>query len=183
MNRNGSRGRALELVAGVVIPLLVLGFVVADRFGLSDWIFGHDSVLNVAARFETSYAKDVDRQVGSDEPAWFPLLDLIRRYSPADLPHDLEPTVFARFQAVSSGMLEMPEGEVAEWTSPATPIVLIYEVWPGQKVAKDQYRVVGSIGDLRTWVARSRADFRFLIQDIAFALLSILVGILIWRRR
>ncbi len=78
------RVRSAELVAAVLFPTLVLGFVVAERLGFSDWWFGHDYVLEIATRFETSYAPDVDRLIGADEAGWKPLLRLISKYSTAD---------------------------------------------------------------------------------------------------
>jgi hypothetical protein len=172
--------RVLELVAAVLLPLIVLGFIVAERFGLSDWLFGHGYVLQVASRFETSYATDIDRQVGPDEEAWKPLLRLIRKYSTANLPADKQPMVLARNRALASGYQKIGPDIVAEWTSPATPMILIYSEWPGNTVPREDTRIVGTIGDLRSWVERSRSDFRFLVQDLLLTIIAAGVALFLW---
>jgi hypothetical protein len=160
----------LQLASAVLIPACAIGFVVVERAGLLDYYLGHDAVLEVAARLETSYAENVDRQIGPDERAWRPLLRLIRKYSTATLPDNREPVMLARSVAIASAKLDIGQGQPAEWTAPSTPIILIYSDWPGHEVPPKEYRVVGTIGDLRAWVDRSRADLRFWIQDLSLAL-------------
>jgi hypothetical protein len=47
-------------------------------------------------------------------------------------------------------------------------------------VPPEDYRIVGTIGDLRAWIIRSKDDFRFVMQDILLAVLSITLGAIIW---
>ena len=166
----------LQLTSAVLIPACAIGFVVTERAGALDHYFGYDSVLDVAARLETSYAENVDRQIGADERAWRPLLRLIRKYSTARLPSSREPVMLARSVAVASAKASIGPGEIAEWTAPSTPIILIYADWPGHAAPPNDYRVVGTIGDLRVWVERSRSDIRFWFQDFSIALFSLAIG-------
>lgn len=55
---------ALQFASAIGIPLLALTFVISDRVGFFDWLLGHDVVLEVASRMETSYAGGVDRRLG-----------------------------------------------------------------------------------------------------------------------
>ena len=180
----GDRKAVHQIVSAFVLPLLAFGFVIFERCGLFDWYFGHDAVLEVESRLETSYAAGVDRQVGPDEKAWKPLLRLIQKYSTATLREDKEPKVFARYVAVASGKIDNNSKVVAEWTAPSTPIVLDYRSVPGhgQTASLDEFQIVGSIGDIRLWVDRSRADLRFWVQDISLAFFSRALGLLIWTR-
>lgn len=169
----------LKLAAGVVLPAAIFIFIVADRIGVLDRVAGLDHVLEVASRLETSYA-EVDRQVGPDEAAWKPLLSLIKEYSIATLPEDMKPRMLARSVAVSSARLDLGSGNFAEWTAPSTPVILIYSEWPGQTVQPDNYRVVGTIADLRIWVDRRRSDRRFMFQDIFLSLLTLVLAGIVW---
>jgi len=176
-----SRDRTLELTSAVLVPLFILSFIVSDRLGLLDWWFGHDEVLAIAQRFETSYADNVDRQVGRDEPGWKPILRLIRRYSNVEWSREEEPFMLSRFAAVASGKIEVGRGQIAEWTSPGTPLALLFGE-PTESVPIEQLRVVGTIGDLRLWVDQSRDDIRFIVQDLALGGLALLVGAMVWLR-
>ena len=135
----------LRLFASVVLPLLTIVFLVIDWSGGWDRFFGLNHVEAIAARLETSYAKNIDRQIGPDEEGWKPLLRLIEKYSNVQLPKDLEPKVLARSVAIQSAQMELGERKIVEWTAPATPIILLYETWPGNKVTPEKYRVVGTI--------------------------------------
>ena len=172
--------RLLKLLLAVILPLITIIFVVSEHVGLWDRFFGLTDVLEVARKFETSYAEGVKRTVRPGDPAWVPVLDLIRRYSPAELPAGREPRVFARSVAVSSAKMEAGSGQIAEWTAPSTPILLIYIDWPGNTVPPSDYRIVGTIGDLRTWVAKRQADFHFLARDVLISFTSIVVGFIVW---
>jgi hypothetical protein len=168
-----------ELILGIVLPLFGLGFVVSDRLGVFDEWLGHTEVLNIANRFETSYEPGIDRQVRADEDGWRPLLRLIRRYSSATLPDNEEPIVFARAVAIVSGKIEIGDSRAAEWTSPSTPTLLIFQEWPGSMVPKDKYLIVGTIGDLRKWVEDSRRDLRFVFQDVFLSIVAVSFGALL----
>jgi hypothetical protein len=172
--------RTLKFFLAIVIPVCVIAFVFSMRTGFWDWCFGIDKVVKVTENFETSYAPDACHPVRPGDPAWDPILKLISKYSSADLPKDKKPKVFARFVAVLSQKTDLGQGKIAEWTAPSTPIALIYRDWPGQDVPPQDYRIVGTIGDLRIWINRSRDDFRFVMQDILFAILAIIIGTIIW---
>lgn len=109
---------------------------------------GLNEVERIATRFETSYAKHVDRWVDPGEPGWQPLLGLIRRYSAASIPKDREPRGLARSPAIISGKLDLGDGQIAEWTSPNTPILLVFKDHEA-RILKDDVLPVGTIGDLR----------------------------------
>jgi hypothetical protein len=74
----------------------------------------------------------------------------------------------------------MGPGRIAEWTAPSPPILLSYVDWPGNAVTPSDYRIVGTIGDLRVWVDKRRADFHFLARDILLSISSVVIGVLIW---
>jgi hypothetical protein len=136
-----------------------------------------DEVETVAARFEQSYARDASHPVSVGDPAWKPLIKLIYKYSNADLPKDKEPQTVARLSATLSGEQKDPNGQlVSEWTAPSTRFMVLYRRWPGQTVPKEDWRVAGTIGDLRSWILRSKDDLRFLVKDVFFVLLSFVVG-------
>jgi hypothetical protein len=176
----GVMKRLLKLMAAVVLPALTIGLIVSEHAGWWDRYFGLTNVLDVAKRFETSYAESVNRQIRPGDPAWGALNDLIRRYSTADLPPGREPKVFARFVAVASSKIDLGDGKIAEWTAPSTPVVLIYDDWPGQSVPPSDYRIVGTIGDLRVWVDKRRSDFHFLARDVLVSLTSVILGLVVW---
>lgn len=170
--------RSLELLGGVLLPLIALAFVAGDRVGVLDRLLGLNEVEAVASRFETSYAH-VDRQVGPDEPAWQPLLALINRYTTADLPKGRQPTMLARAVAVASDRL--PNSD-AEWTAPTTPIMLVYGEASARAVPAQDVLIVGTIGDLRSWPEQRRTDLRFLFQDIFVSVVSLIVAVVVWLR-
>jgi hypothetical protein len=172
--------RRLRLASAVLVPGVVLLFTVSERAGLWDWWYGHDFVIEVAERFETSHAEDVDRQVGPDERAWIPTLRLIRRYSAAELPSERAPKILARGAALASGKQPIGPGRIVEWTAPATPILLVYTERSGRQVEAEDVLVVGSIGDLRGWVDRSRNDIRFNGHDGFLGLIALLLSIVLW---
>jgi hypothetical protein len=100
---------------------------------------------------------------------------VIAKYSSARLPIGREPRVFARFVAVASARDEAGHGE---WTAPTTPVALLYKEWPGHgEVPPGDFVLVGTIGDLRTWIQRDETDFDFLIRTILFGALSASVGV------
>jgi len=176
-HQNMPRTRFLLRIASLVLPILYLIFLLADRAGVWSRLRGLDLVENVATRFEKSYGPDASAPVKVGDQEWEPLINLIYKYSRADFPKDKNPEVVARFQAVLSGKQETPEGQlIAEWTAPSTPFVVIYRKWPGQSIPREDYRIAGTIGDLRSWVARSKDDARFLAKDVFLVLFSFVVG-------
>jgi hypothetical protein len=160
--------------------VVTIAFVFSEHLGWWDRYLGLTDVLEAAARFETSYSDGVKRVVVPGDSAWPPVLDRIRRYSPAQLPSGREPRVLARFIAVASAKIDAGPGNIAEWTAPSTPIALLYRDWPGNTIPPSDYRVVGTIGDLRAWVDKRRADLHFLGRDILISFTSVMVGLMIW---
>ena len=60
--------RFLEFLLVFLLPALILGFIVTEHMGVWDSWLGLNEVERIATRFETSYAKDVDRWVDPGEP-------------------------------------------------------------------------------------------------------------------
>src|SRR5216683_4674764 len=170
----------LKFAAAVFLPLVTIVFVVSEHVGWWDRYLGLTDVLEAAARLETSYAEGVRRIVIPGDPAWVPVLDLIRRYSSVKLPPGREPRALARFVAVASAKIDTGLGNIAEWTAPSTPIALLYQDWPGNTIPPSDYRIVGTIGDLRAWVDKRRADVHFLGRDILLSVTSVVIGLVIW---
>ena len=98
---------------------------------------------------------------------------VIAKYSHAQLLAGREPRVFVRFVAVASAQNEAAH---SEWTAPTTPVVLLYKDWPGH-VPPEDVVLVGTIGDLHTWIQRDESDFDFLIRTILFGALSACVAV------
>ena len=172
--------RFLQLSSAVLVPVLGLGFIASEKMGFWDRWLGLNEVERIAARFETSYANGVDRWVDPGEPGWQPLLELIRRYSGASIPKDREPRGIARYQAILSGKVELGNGQVAEWTSPSTPILLVFKDHSAPLIWNEDILLVGTIGDLRAWCDRRRADLKFLMNDVLFGLTAIVLGCVLW---
>lgn len=167
------------LIAAVGVPVLLLGSIITERVGIWDYFLGLNEVEKVASRFETSYAEGVDRQIGPDEPAWKPILNLIDRYSGAKFPTDRKPRCFVRHQAIWSNKIDLGNGRIAEWTAPSTPIAIIF-VEPLTPMKNEDVLIVGSIGDIRRWVDMRRADLRFVINDVMLGFTAVLFGFLLW---
>ena len=169
--------KLLLRATSVVLPLLYLGFLVADRNGVWAHMRGLDKVELVASRFEQSYAPDASHPVSVGDPEWKPLIRLIYKYSNADFPKGREPQTVARLRATLSTEEKGPGGQIiSEWTAPSTPLLVLYRKWPGQPVPKEEICTVGTIGDLRTWISRSKDDFRFMVKDVFLVLFSFAVG-------
>ncbi len=179
--RNKNTKRTVGLVASVAVPLAVLLFVVAEHSGWIDHWRGLDEVQQVADRFDLSYAPDASRPVYPEDAEWKPTIALIRKYSKVKLRTDKQPQTIARFKATLSTN-ETPAG--FEWSSPSTPFGVLYRRWPqnsGVNIPLDDFAVVGTIGDLQNWIAQSRADFHFLINDVLLGILAIAFGYWVWR--
>jgi hypothetical protein len=161
----------------LILPLLYVGFVIADRFGVWDHLTGLDLVEQAAANFELSYAPNASTPVRVGDKEWGPLLKLCYQYSTAQFPNDKQPLLFARFVAISSGRTP-PEGPItAEWTAPSTPLALLYHDWPSHgDIQPADLRVVGTIGDLREWISKAKDRRRFLLQDVFLGTFTPLLG-------
>jgi hypothetical protein len=166
---------ALNLIL-FILPLLYLGFILADRAGVWDRLFGLDLVEQAAARFELSYAPDASLPVRVGDKEWKPLLHLAYRYSTAQFIPNKQPRVIARFVAVSSARTPTEGPVYAEWTAPSTPLVLLYRDWPGNTVPLEDYRIIGTIGDLRDWISKAKDFRRFWVQDVFLGTFTPLLG-------
>src|ERR1700722_11407015 len=169
-----------ELVLDVlllVLPFSYLAFIVADRFGVWDQFSGLDLVEHASANFDLSYAPDASNPVRVGDKEWGPLLKLTYRFSNAQFPTDKQPLLFARSVAISSGRTPSEGVVMAEWTAPSTPLLLLYHDWPGHgEIQPADYRVVGTIGDLREWISKAKDYRRFLVQDVFLGTFTPLLG-------
>jgi hypothetical protein len=179
----GDRGRRplnakfLLNVLLLVLPLCYLAFLVADRTGVWDRLSGLDLVEGASANFDLSYAPDASIPVRVGDKEWEPLLKLAYRYSNAQFPTDKQPLLFARSVAVSSGRTPSEGTVLAEWTAPSTPLLLLYHDWPGHgEIQPADYRVVGTIGDLREWISKAKDSRRFWVQDVFLGTFTPLLG-------
>jgi hypothetical protein len=77
----------------------------------------------------------------------------------------------------------MGDGKISEWTAPSTGVVVFYQHWPtntGKSIPPEDFTVVGSIGELQNWIVQSRNDWYFMLHDIIFALIALVVGSILW---
>jgi hypothetical protein len=164
----------------IVLPFLYLAFIVADRAGVWDHLSGLDDVEHIAARFELSYAPNASHPVRVGDREWKPLLKLVHGYSNAQLPPKREPRVIARSVAISSARTPTEGPIMAEWTAPSTPLLLLYRDWPGNDVPPEDYRVIGTIGDLRDWISKAKDHRRFVVQDVFLGTFTPLLGLFVF---
>jgi hypothetical protein len=175
-----STKRRVEFASLVLLPAVGLACVLAEHYGLADRWRGLDLVENVAARFDESYAPDASKPVYPEDAEWKPTIRLIERYSKVKWPPGREPQTIARLQA----NLSAKDESGYEWTSPATPFAVLYVRWPantGHNLPKEDFAVVGSIGELHRWIERSRNDFHFLVSDCFMTAMAVLLGCWLWR--
>lgn len=164
-------------ITALGLPVLYLLFLLADRAGVWSHLRRLDMIESVAARFEKSYAADASHPVSVGDPEWDPLMRLVYRYSNTEFPRNKQPQTIARFQATVSGSQTSPDGVIlSEWTAPSTPFAVLFVKWSGQSIPREDCYVAGTIGDLRSWIARSKDDFRFLVKDVFLVLFSFAVG-------
>jgi hypothetical protein len=168
----------------LVPAVLYLAFIIPEKYGWWDRWKGLDQVQQVAERFERSVGPDDAVPVRVGDKEFEPTLALIKQYSANKLAEDKTPQVIARGQAkVYDAQAGTENGKLTQWTSPATPIVVFYYDWPNVKfpndaVPKDQYTIVGSLGNLHEWILRSHEDFHFWIVDLLLvAVVPIMVGV------
>lgn len=156
---------------GSMLAVFILLF---EHFGgLDRWL--EIPLLNsVATRFEQSYGPGASRPIRPHDKEWTPTIRLIREYTRTTLPRDRQPLVIARAQALLSAQEPIGKGQIVQWTAPSTPVLLLYKSWPGNKVklSDEDARVVGTIGDLRSWINEYRNSWRFYINDLLFAVLA-----------
>ena len=161
----------------VVLPLCILLTAVGEHSGRFDRWRGLDQVEKVSDSFNHSYGSEPSKPVYPSDTEWAPTLRLIEEFSKHKLRTDREPATIARMQATQSIQERNTD---LEWTSPSTPFVVLYQRWPtnsGKDLTADEYTVVGSIGDLQNWIARSKAELHFWINDIVLGLMSLALGV------
>jgi hypothetical protein len=160
----------------VVLPLCIVFMAIGEHARLFDRWRGLDQVENVSDSFNHSYGVEPSKPVYPGTPEWAPTLRLIEEYSKHKLRTDREPSTIARMKATQSIQEQNTD---LEWTSPSTPIVVLYRHWPGNSAAGigPDYTIVGSIGDLQTWIAQSKAEFHFVVNDIILGLMSVALGV------
>jgi hypothetical protein len=168
----------LELAKAAIIPVAYLGLVMLERTGAIDQWRRIDVVQTVSNNFSLSYTPEASTPAYPGDVSWEPLIELIRKYSNKPLRTDKQPQTVARFVATLS--TKEPAG--GEWTSPSTPIAVLYKHWPepGSSFPPDEYTIVGTIGDLQGWIAQSKSDFHFLLHDVVLGILALVVGYSIW---
>lgn len=169
----------LELFSWLV-AVLAIAFTALNHSGFIDHLRGLDSAGEVASRYDLSYGQGSAGPIYESDPAWPALIRLTYKYSKADLPRDRKPVVMVRDVALQSAIdrnVERLGSPVrAQWTAPTTPIFLVYRMWPspgGPPISSQDVRVIGTIADLHDWIRKDSDDFRFMVTDIAFALLTL----------
>ncbi len=182
MKHSKTRLHVAKLV--LLLPLaLYLVFIVAERRGVWDRLFGLDLDEQIAERFDRSVGPDDAVPVRAEDKEFIPLIKLIKAYSGVELAKDKTPQVVVRYQAKVYDAQPIGDGKLAQWSSPVTPIAVMYYDWPnvsfpGGTVPHDEYTVVGTLGALHEWIARSREDFHFWVVDlILVGLVPILLGV------
>ena len=176
-DRGSVRAKFVLNVLLLILPFLYLGYILADRIGVWDRLERLDLVEHAATNFELSYAPDASTPVRLGDKEWAPLLKLTYKYSNAQFPNDKQPLLFARFVAISSGRTPSAGPILAEWTAPSTPLALLYHEWPGHgDIQPADYRVVGTVGDLREWISKAKDYRRFLVQDVFLGTFTPLLG-------
>ena len=166
-------------LARAVLPVFVFLVVIAEHVGAIDRLRGLDKVQQVAYRFSLSYAPDASRPVYPDDAEWKPTIALIKKYSHVKWQADKQPQTIARKVA----SLSTNDADGNEWTSPSTPIFVLYRHWPahsGVGIPRDDWTIVGSIGDLKGWIERSRSECHFFISDVLLALVAMVLSQWLW---
>jgi len=177
------RWKRVLTVVTLVLPFLYTGFIIADRYGVWDAVSGLDLVEQVSATFELSYAPNASNPVRVGDKAWDPLLNLVYRYSSASFDRTRQPKVIARLQASLSTRTPEKGPLIAEWTAPSTPLFIIYVEWPSDKggnLRNEDWRVIGTIGDLKEWISKEKDRRRFLVQDIFLGTFGPLLAVVIF---
>ena len=171
--------RLLEL-ALVLLSAFSALVLLLNHFGVIDHWRGLDKVQEVADRFDLSYAPEASRPVYPQDSEWKPTMELIEKYSTVKWPVGREPQTIARMKADFS----THDLSGHEWTAPSTPIVVLFRHWPGnsgKSIPQEDFRVVGTIGDLHSWIAQSKDEFNFWLSDCPIAVLLAALGYWLWR--
>lgn len=162
----------------IVISVVLFFVVIFEHFSFFDNYFRKTNLLQkVADNFSTSYS-NVQRVYRPADKEWEPLIKLIYRYSKANFPDDKIPLVVARYPAISSSKTIIGTSTIAEWTAPTTPFFVLYKEWPGNEIGNEDYRIAGTVDDLSSWIIRDKDAFRFKINDVVFAGISLIMIII-----
>ena len=177
-----SKSKAKRVVefSFAALPIFAAAFAIAEHFGLTDKLLGLDKVERVAERFHLSYAKGASRPVRSGDPEWEQTLALIKEYSKVPLKADQAPKVIARFQATLATNDPLSG---AEWTAPSTPFAVLYRSWPDPPAGSfpiSDATVVGSIGEIQSWIDERKSNFHFFVIDIFLTVLAAALGLWVW---
>ena len=167
-------------LAKASLPILAFALVLVERSGLIDRWCGLNYVEIAVENLSLSYAPDASTPVYPTDPAWAPLMKLIRKYSRNKLREDKQPQTVARFPATLSTQEQIAGQRISEWTSPSTPFAVLYRKWPGNSLPPEDYTVIGSIGELHEWISRQKSYFHFLVHDVVLCLLSLTLGYSVW---
>jgi len=146
---------------------------------LTSWGFwnewrGDNSLLEVAARFDKSFTTDASSPVRPSDPAWLPLMRVIRKYSHAD------------FRLIGNrSFLPAPKR-----SSPRKITTRVRNGQPQppyrahlQRVARTRRRAARrladrcTIEDLHNWIRNDEADFDFRVRTYIFNVLTLCVGV------
>jgi hypothetical protein len=155
--------KRIELIVLWVVPILYMFVAVSDHLGLIDRLDGVAQIELIRENFNASYAPDASRPIYPDNPVWKPFIGLIEHYSRSKIRSDKEPLTIARMVAFESRQTNFG-GIDKEWTSPLTPIVVLYQHWPmntGKTIPSEQYTLVGTLADLGAWIAQKKMTFIF----------------------
>ena len=161
----------------ILVPLCLVLMAWGEHTGRFDRWRGLDQVEKVSDSFNHSYGIEPSKRVYPGNPEWAPTLELIKEYSKHKLRADREPATIARMQATQSIQERNTD---LEWTSPSTPFAVLYRQLPenlSKDFTVDDYTIVGSIGDLQNWIAQSKAEFHFIVNDIILGLISVALGV------
>src|ERR1700687_3762256 len=96
------RGVKLEFASAIIWPLLYLGFVTTEHYGVWDKVLGLEEVKKVAAQMDSSYDPSARHQFRAGDAGYDETLSLIKHYTRAILPKDKPPVVITRYVAIAS---------------------------------------------------------------------------------
>jgi len=165
--------RILSKPVAAVFAILPVVILLAVYFGALDSWLQISTLDKVAEHFEQSYAPHASHPIRPWDAEWAPTIRLIKAYTRVSLPKDRQPRIIGRYVAISSAQEVIGKGQIAEWTAPSTPMLVLYKDWPGNTLAPDDWRI-GSIGDFRSWINQYRDKWKFLVDDVLLAFLTLL---------
>lgn len=165
---------------GLGLSCLVLIFSILEHYGFWNSVRCTNTLLHYNSRIQTSYA-EVKRIITPNDSEWKCVLSLIQEFSPVNLPSDKKPLVIARFVATQSFKQTIgPENTIAEWTTPSTPLAVLYKPFPGNELKPEDFTIIGSIGDFESWIDKDKSNFNFKAQNYIFGILSLIITFLLF---